>query len=165
MTADNIRALIAALRANVGEAARGTPPTMAAKIRAGESDDDRLALMVQAADALSALTVPDGDTREQLIEVIAPSAYQAYRHDRIADAILAAFPVLGAAAPEPEWEYGVSVNGEEPYAAYPRVETAREFQKTYWRTPGATTVEILQRTPAREAGPWEPLPAGGETDG
>lgn len=59
------RDLIAALRANVHEAARGTPPTMAARILAGESDDNRLALMVKAADALEAsLTVPDGDVRE-----------------------------------------------------------------------------------------------------
>lgn len=52
MSTTKKRALVSEARAEVERAAHGTPPVHAARIRAGESDDNRLRLLVQLADAL-----------------------------------------------------------------------------------------------------------------
>lgn len=222
------RALAAALRANLREAVRGTPPIMAARILAGESDDERLSLMVKAADALEvSLTVPDGgareliaearsnehtfgtpaggmrlirrladaleaslpvrdgDARERLIQIALAHVPilgvsgtgkivgcrcmdRVFVRDRetwsehIADAVLVVVPVLGAAAPEEEWEYRYAEKlGDTEYTYGPEHDENGWFSTVEEAT--AARIEdtdyVVRRRPA---GPVEPLPAGGD---
>jgi len=118
------------------------------------------------ADALSAFTVPDGDTRERLLRLI--SEYMPGRDGIpkvqdvwLADAILAAFPVLGTAAPEPEWEYGLRHRETDdlPSAWYMHVISSTQEGAAAWKT---AYDQVVRR---RKAGPWETLPVGGGTDG
>lgn len=63
MTDDNTRALIAELRRAAGAGREGTHAGYSPLLRGAD-------LATRAADALEALTVPDGDARERLIEVL-----------------------------------------------------------------------------------------------
>lgn len=122
------------------------------------------------ADALSALTVPDGDARERLAEIIEPyidtaiGDYGSGSYDEtLPDAILAAFPVLGTAAPEPEeWEYICQTDAPTANHLTAFSESLDRARKTQAQRNlmGHTNSRIWRR---RKAGPWEPLPVGGES--
>lgn len=122
----------------------------------------------------AAPTPQEGDARERLRRGVARGAFEDFADypldgeialvERVADAILAAFPVLSrAAAPEePEWEYGLRTRSRShpergffSYAGDP--ETARAM---YEATREDCDGIIVRR---RKTGPW--LPVGGETDG
>lgn len=78
---------------------------------------------------------------------------KAFGYRRMADAILAAFPVLSrAAAPEPEWEYA----RQNRYGMVCEPDDSRE-QAEYRASLGGGYDTVVRRRPA---GPW--LPVGGE---
>lgn len=110
------------------------------------------------------LTVPDGDAREWLIEVlrtITPRLHEPLWTNVLgdqADAILAAFPVLSRAA-EPEWEYGTA-HADDPQAVrmgYTLEGAQRRVAQ--WNAADPERKGIVVRAPKRV---WEPLPVGGD---
>lgn len=133
------------------------------------------------ADALEAsLTVPDGDVRELIARTLfiasddfafadrmakawdAPGPHGRQRWYNYADAILAAFPVLGTAAPEPEWEYGTA-HADDPQAVdmgYTLEGAQRRVAQ--WNAADLERKGIVVRAPKRV---WESLPVVGESDG
>lgn len=144
------------------------------------------------ADALSALTAPDGDVREQLIQLalahlpilgVAGTGKivgcrcmdrvfvrgQETWAEHIADAILATFPELSrAAALEPEWEYSSRAENGFLYEVtnLEDAELSARNSRQVHGYPGSTTPHLIRHVVRRrKAGPWEPLPVGGETDG
>lgn len=72
-----------------------------------------------------------------------------------------------AAAPEPEWEYGAThIHPEKPASICGDLDGAREAQAFYDREIArhghGDCSHLFRRTKAIPAGPWEPLPVGGE---
>lgn len=120
MTDEKIRALIAELRSAAGAGREGTHAGYSPLLRGAD-------LATRAADALEALTVPDGDAREQLIDVLVMTDLSDYAGtdmgmiNAAADAILAAFPALSrdiageieaeAADTEDGYGYEAYING------------------------------------------------------
>lgn len=64
-------------------------------------------------------------------------------------------------ATEPEFEYGVSVNGEYPLCAYGPA-GAELVRKEYLRVAPNDSVRVMRRVPDVCPGPWLPVPERGE---
>lgn len=90
MTPEETRALIAELRSAAGAGREGTHTGYSPLLRGAD-------LATRAADALEALTVPDGDARERLLAVLSRHGHvewDALDVAVVADTVLAEFPAL-----------------------------------------------------------------------
>lgn len=159
MTDEKTRALIAEARTDISDAERcemlGVTPAAGTLLR----------MLRKVTDALSALTVPDGDAREAVEEEatrrwgeFASTDTRQGAFERDAFVAGAMWALSRAAAPETEWEYAVrwvQTDGQPITDIGADEADVRALVETQdgW-------CEGVRR----QAGPWEPLTVGGETE-